>query len=101
VRKAKKDERYLFRRPQLSDLRNSGSIEQDSDSVIFLHREEVHLLREKPAIEDIENYTEWQSRYSKAVGKADLIVAKQRQGAIGITALSYDAKRFMFGGADA
>jgi replicative DNA helicase len=95
---AKYKDRYLKRRPKLTDLRESGSIEQDADSVIFLHREEVCLAREKPPMQDVEEYADWNAAICDHRGRADLIVAKQRQGRIGLTSCAYDAVRFKFGG---
>ena len=95
------EERHLKRRPKLSDLRDSGSIEQDADVVLLLHREEVHLGREKPSIQDLGPYQEWSAAIARHKGKADLIVAKQRQGKTGIVTVPYDEVRFRFGGAHA
>src|SRR5208337_3687080 len=81
----------------LSDLRDSGSIEQDADVVLLLHREEVHLGREKPSIQDLGPYQEWSAAIARHKGKADLIVAKQRQGKTGIVTVPYDEVRFRFG----
>ncbi len=78
------------KRPQLSDLRESGSIEQDADVVMFLYREQYYLEREEPvrkADESEERYNEryenWQNRLSEAYNKAECIIAKQRHGPIG------------------
>lgn len=76
------------KRPRLSDLRDSGSIEQDADTVLFAYREEYYLDRERPAegskSEELEAHTELMLR---AKGKLELIVAKQRQGPIGTARL--------------
>lgn len=66
--------------PQLSDLRESGTIEQDADIVIFIYRESYYLARKKPANDS--KMTAWQQEMSKVHGKANLIVAKQRHGPI-------------------
>ncbi len=73
------------KRPQLADLRESGSIEQDADIVMFTYREEYYLQNRDPA-ERISNNTNgnmhdsWQSRMEKARGKADIIIGKNRHG---------------------
>jgi replicative DNA helicase len=92
------EDRHLKRRPKLSDLRDSGSIEQDADVVLLLHREEVHLARERPPLQDLDNYQEWSRAMDRHRGKADLILAKQRQGKTGVATCSYDEIRFKFGG---
>ena len=89
-------DRYLRRRPRLSDLRDSGSIEQDSDIVIFLHREELYLRREEPPFLD-EKRSEWSAALNDHVGKIDIILAKQRQAKIGLVTCPYDDVRFRFG----
>jgi replicative DNA helicase len=93
------EDRHLKRRPKLSDLRDSGSVEQDADVVLLLHREEVHLARERPPLQDLDLYQEWSRAMDRHRGKADLILAKQRQGRTGVANCSYDEIRFKFGGA--
>ena len=73
------------KRPQLADLRESGSIEQDADIVMFTYREEYYLQNRDPN-ERISNTTNnnmhdsWQSRLERARGKADIIIGKNRHG---------------------
>jgi replicative DNA helicase len=77
------------KRPQLSDLRESGSIEQDADIVMFVYREEYYLERTKPAEGTIE-FQDWQSKMSIISGKAEVIIGKQRHGPIGTVQLQFD-----------
>jgi replicative DNA helicase len=83
------------KRPQLSDLRESGSIEQDADVVMFVFREEYYVSRAKPD-EDSPKFDEWQQAMERVYGKADVIVAKQRHGPIGTRTLQFfgDQARF-------
>lgn len=84
------------RRPQLADLRESGSIEQDADVVLFVHREEYYLLRDEPARrvgEKEEKFNDreeqWKDACEKVRGLAEIIVAKQRQGGLGTVKLTW------------
>jgi replicative DNA helicase len=83
------------RRPQLSDLRESGSIEQDADIVLFVHREEYYLQKSEPE-DGAENYAAWQRDLARWAGKAELIVAKHRHAPIGKTIVSYDGATYRF-----
>ena len=85
------------KRPQLSDLRESGSIEQDSDVVMFIFREEYYKEREKPDEHDVESFLKWQEDMSRLHGKAELIIGKQRHGPIGTVELSFQSKFTSFG----
>lgn len=76
------------KRPMLSDLRESGSIEQDADLVMFLYRDEYYLKRKEPAPGD-PKYAEWQEKLDKAHNIADVIVAKHRNGSVGNVQLYY------------
>ena len=71
------------KRPMLSDLRESGQLEQDADAVIFCYRDEYYLEREQPDGSDLEEMVSWQDAMERSRNKLELIVAKQRQGAIG------------------
>lgn len=71
------------KRPMLSDLRDSGQIEQDADGVIFCYREEYYLEREKDAHVKKGKLEEWQAAMDAVRNNLELIVAKQRQGPIG------------------
>jgi len=69
------------KRPQLADLRDSGSIEQDADQVWFLYRDEYYAKREEPPIgAHAEKINRWHERITAAAGKAELIIAKNRHG---------------------
>ena len=65
------------KKPQLSDLRESGSIEQDADVVMFVFREEYYLERKEPKLGTIE-HGEWQVKMNEIIGSADIIIGKQR-----------------------
>ncbi|MHA1600442.1 MAG: replicative DNA helicase [Alphaproteobacteria bacterium] len=91
------------KRPQLSDLRESGSIEQDADVVIFLYREEYYLARERPTqrpSESGERFGERQSGYDERLeqsrNKAEVIIAKQRHGPIGTVELHFQGEFTQF-----
>lgn len=71
------------KRPQLSDLRESGSIEQDADVVMFVYRESYYEERKRPNVEDIEKMKIWQNNMDRTRNKAEIIIAKHRNGPIG------------------
>jgi replicative DNA helicase len=77
------------KRPQLADLRESGSIEQDADVVMFVFREEYYIERMKPAEGD-PKFAEWLQKAQAAHGKAEVIVGKQRHGPVGTVELQFD-----------
>ncbi len=83
------------KRPQLSDLRESGSIEQDADVVSFVFREEYYLARTEPS-EGTDEHVEWQEKMDLLHGKAEIIVSKQRHGPIGTVALGFEANLTKF-----
>ena len=78
------------KRPQLADLRESGSIEQDSDVVMFIFREQYYIERLKPSEDNTAKFSEWQQRMSKVINKAEVMIAKQRHGPIGNIAIHFD-----------
>ena len=91
------------KRPQLADLRESGTIEQDADVVMFIYREEYYLDRQEPsqrADEDtaklLERQGQWEERRNKAAGLAEVIVAKQRHGPTGKIMLRFHAEMTKF-----
>ncbi len=77
------------KRPQLSDLRESGSIEQDADVVMFVYREEYYLERRRPP-EGTDKYLQWQEEMNKVYKQAEVIIAKQRHGPVGTLKLHFD-----------
>ena len=83
------------KRPLLSDLRESGSIEQDADVVMFIYREEYYLSREQPK-EGTPEHATWMLDMDRAMNVAEVIVAKHRQGAIGDVKLRFDASLTQF-----
>ena len=85
------------KRPQLSDLRESGSIEQDADVVMFVFREEYYKEREKPGDHDLDKMEDWKQVMEHLHGKAEVIVGKQRHGPIGTVELSFEARFTRFG----
>jgi len=85
------------KRPQLSDLRESGSIEQDADVVMFVFREEYYREREKPADHELDKMAAWQDIMEKCHGKAEVIIGKQRHGPIGTVELSFEGRFTRFG----
>jgi len=84
------------KRPQLSDLRESGSIEQDADVVMFVYRESYYLGRAEPK-EGTEEHLKWQEDMDRLRHQAEVIIGKQRHGPIGIVKLSFDEDTTRFG----
>ena len=84
------------KRPQLSDLRESGSIEQDADVVMFVFREEYYLKNKEPR-PGTEEFFKWQSDMSLVHGKAEVIIGKQRHGPTGTVQLHFEANVTRFG----
>ena len=84
------------KRPQLSDLRESGSIEQDADCVMFVYRESYYLGRTEPR-EGTEEHLKWQEDMDILQHQAEVVIGKQRHGPIGIVKLSFDADTTRFG----
>lgn len=77
------------KRPQLSDLRESGAIEQDADVVMFLFREEYYLSRAEPEL-GTEKHLDWQAKMATCLNTAEAIIAKQRHGPVGTIKLNFD-----------
>jgi replicative DNA helicase len=78
------------KRPQLADLRESGSIEQDADVVMFVYREEYYLKNKEPK-PGTEEHFKWQTEMDQAHGKAEVIIGKQRHGPTGTVQLAFQA----------
>lgn len=78
------------KRPLLSDLRESGSIEQDADVVLFIFREEYYLARSMPSMDDDVKFQKWQEDMNKVMNVAEVIVAKHRNGPIGTVKLRFE-----------
>lgn len=84
------------KRPQLSDLRESGSIEQDADVVMFVFREEYYVGRQEPR-EGTPEHIDWQAKMESVHNLAEVIVGKQRHGPIGSVKLMFDSRFTRFG----
>jgi len=76
-------------KPQLSDLRESGSIEQDADVVMFVYRAAYYLQRKEPQVATVE-HAEWQAKMSEIAHLAQILIAKQRHGPIGNIDLEFE-----------
>jgi len=83
------------KRPQLSDLRESGAIEQDADVVMFIYREEYYTERKEPS-PGTEDYQKWQEKMAKIHNVAEVLVAKQRHGPIGKVNLHFEGSTTKF-----
>ncbi|HXL64165.1 MAG TPA: replicative DNA helicase [Xanthobacteraceae bacterium] len=88
------------KRPQLSDLRESGSIEQDADVVLFVFREEYYHQMRKPTEASREKFAEWLAEGERVGGKAEVIIGKQRHGPTGTIELQFDAAVTRFANLD-
>lgn len=84
------------KRPGLSDLRDSGSIEQDADIVLFAFREEYYRKQEEPEQEDADAYDKWLKDCERLAGQAEVIVAKHRHGETGTARLHFSGERTEF-----
>ena len=76
-------------KPQLSDLRESGSIEQDADVVMFVYREGYYLQRKEPREATVE-HAEWQAKMNEVAHLAEIIIGKQRHGPVGKVTLEFE-----------
>ena len=87
------------KRPQLADLRESGSIEQDADVVMFIYREEYYLRRAEPS-QDSDKHAKWIADCDAARGIAEVIIGKQRHGPIGKVELAFEENLTKFSNLD-
>jgi replicative DNA helicase len=88
------------KRPQLSDLRESGSIEQDADVVAFIYRDSYYKERMRPPENEVDKFQKWKSEMQQVAHKAEFIIAKQRNGPVGSVELFFDAEFTRFGNLD-
>ena len=88
------------KRPQLSDLRESGSIEQDADVVAFIYRDSYYLERQRPSEEESEKFHLWKQKMQEVANRSEVIIAKQRNGPVGSIDLFFDAEFTRFGNLD-
>ncbi len=87
------------KRPQLSDLRESGTIEQDSDVVMFIYREEYYLERKQPA-EGTAEHTAWQAEMERVHNIAEIIIGKHRHGPVGTDKMHFEGQFTKFSDLD-
>jgi replicative DNA helicase len=83
------------KRPQLADLRESGSIEQDADEVLLVFREEYYVERAMPE-KGTPEYQTWEAKLAACKGLAEIIVAKNRHGQVGIVEVQFDGPTTRF-----
>lgn len=83
------------KRPLLSDLRESGSIEQDADIVMFIYRDEYYMVRKQPQPGTVE-FEKWQADMNKVVNVAEILIAKQRNGPVGSVKLHFNSTTTKF-----
>ena len=88
------------KRPQLSDLRESGSIEQDADVVLFCYREAYYLERLEPKSVGSPEHIAWEDDMRRVANEAEVIIGKQRHGPIGAVKLHFDANTTKFSDQD-
>ena len=85
------------KRPQLSDLRESGSIEQDADVVLFVYRDEYYVEKGKPPDDDMLAIAEWETKMRACSGLAEVIIGKQRHGPTGTIKMAFEGQFTKFG----
>ena len=85
------------KRPQLADLRESGSIEQDADVVMFVYREEYYCERTEPDPSQTKKWEDWSNRREACRNIAEIIIGKQRHGPTGTVKLYFNGNLTKFG----
>ena len=80
----------------LADLRESGSIEQDADVVMFVYREEYYLERTKPDFSEVAKFADWEAKFSQVEGLGEIIIGKSRHAPVGIVKVKWDGARTRF-----
>lgn len=93
---SRKIEERAGHRPILADLREGGTIEHDADLVLFVHRDEYWTAKERPAAGNMKDMAEWQEKMDAQAGKAEVIVAKFREGPLESIELAFDGPRTLF-----
>ncbi len=88
------------KRPQLSDLRESGSIEQDADVVLFVFREEYYVSRSEPGVTEVDKHLAWQQKLEEVKGIGEVIIGKQRHGPTGTVRLQFTGEFTRFSNLD-
>lgn len=84
------------KRPHLADLRESGSIEQDADLVLFVYREEYYVERDRPDSSDYSGMADWQAKLRACAGKAEIIIGKARHGPTGTVNMAFSGEMTRF-----
>jgi replicative DNA helicase len=84
------------KRPQLADLRDSGSIEQDADVVMFAFREEYYEEQKRPSVDQVEAFRAWQQKLKACAGKAEIIIAKNRHGPAAVVPVAFHSRLTRF-----
>ncbi|PJK29630.1 replicative DNA helicase [Minwuia thermotolerans] len=84
------------KRPQLSDLRESGSIEQDADVVMFVYREAYYAQKDKPDEENFAEMEQWQQKMAQIYNRAEIIIGKQRHGPTGTMEVFFEPEFTIF-----
>jgi replicative DNA helicase len=84
------------KRPQMTDLRDTGAIEQDADVIMFIHREEYYLQRNEPDLRDADKHDKWRADMDRWEKKGEISIPKQREGEIGTVEVSWDSGRSCF-----
>ena len=87
---SRKVEERPDKRPQLADLRESGSIEQDADVVMFVYREAYYLERTQPPVHEVASWADWQRKMIACANLAEVVIGKQRHGSIGNVGVRFD-----------